>query len=322
MRFLIRQATLKDQKALLRLAEFFPLSSLPPNPVVLKKKLKTSQQSFNKSLNKHNRNYIFVMEDCKTKQLIASSQILSYFGNNFCYFLQAKANNKVLKFKRITKGRHQNGGLILDPSYRKSTQKLGLQVSLARFLYIKTFPKEFSSLLEVSLTALIKSKKNHFWEQTGRGFLKKNYSKVLKNWSLKKENYLSLFPKNLQIPLSQLNKQAKDQLKSVDPQTYPVYKGLIKKGFKKTNRFHVLDGGIYLEAKWKNLAFLKKTKGLVLKKERDVKSLSQFFISQQTAKGFFCSLILGQVEGKHLCCKKLPPEFEKDKKALALPFTC
>lgn len=322
MRFLIREANFKDRDYLLSLAKSFPLCSLPGNKAKLEEKIQTSKDSFNQTLPKKNRNYIFILEDKKEKKVIGSSQILSYFGKNksLCYTLKKKEGKSYLKLDTIKTGRHQIGGLILHPDYRNFPEKLGLQIALVRFLYMTTFSKEFSPLLEVSLTSTIHGTKNHFWKETGLKHLKMNYNLALKNFQKNRLQFFSLFPIDLKINLDKLSSKAKNYLIQVHPQTLPVYKGLLKRGFCKTKHHHVLDGGIYLEAFWEKLSFLTEVRSLYIKKDKSIKKLSSFLLSQQTKKGFFCTQVKGEIQRDFLLIKSFPPFLEERQKTWVLPF--
>ncbi|MDE0092341.1 MAG: arginine N-succinyltransferase, partial [Oligoflexia bacterium] len=212
MRYFIRSADFKDIPDILFLTQYFPLCSLPPNKSKLEEKIQRSKESFNKTLDPFDRNYIFVLEDRKEKQVIASSQILSYFDSNrsVCYLLEKKGAVSYLKINQIKQGRHQIGGLILNPRYRKSKELLGLQIGMARFLYIKNFPQDFSKKIEVSLTAPIQEANNPFWKETGRRIFKKNYSSALRIFQKNREEFFKVFPKNLKIELNKLSPQAQN----------------------------------------------------------------------------------------------------------------
>ena len=320
MRFLIRAADFNDREDLLELAHCFPLCSLPQSKIKLEKKIQTSQESFAQSLPKEKRNYLFVLEDRKEKKVIGSSQILSYFGKDksLCYLLLKEKNS--LKLARPKKGKNHIGGLILHPKYRKSKKKLGVQISMARFLYIKNFPTEFSPLVDVSLTAPIEKGRNAFWEETGKKILRKNYSSALKIFQKDRAHFLSLFPKNLKISLDSLSSQAKNYLTEIHPQSQSVYKGLLKIGFYKTKCHHIVDGGIYLEASWSKLNFLKKTKKLILTKALSVKKTNSYLMTQQTEKGFICTQVEGKQEKEKLLVKTNLRKFKAGEKILTLKF--
>ena len=322
MRFLIRPAGFKDKNDLLALSRLFPLGSLPSHPSQLDKKILISQKSFKQEGSKDKRLYLFVLEDKKRKKIVGSSQILPCFDprSSLRYSLKQKAGGNYLKLKSNQTGRNQIGGLILHPDYRKSKDRLGLQIGLVRFLYIKTFPKEFSSLIEVSLTTPIKNNSNPFWRETGEKYLKMSYQEALDYFRKDRAGFFALFSKNLTIKLSQLSASAKNCMKQIHPQTVPVYKGLLKRGFHPTKHYHVLDGGVYLSAYWKKLPFLKRTKEVFFKKSAGIKN-SRFFLSQQTEKGFFCAQSPAQIKGSSLLVSHIPKEFEKDKPVLALKLS-
>ena len=257
IRYAIREAQLKDTADLLELTRYFPLCNLPSKALAIEKKIHISQKSFDKTLDPFKRNYLFVLEDRQKKQVIGSSQILSYFGDerSLCYFLNPKTAS--LQIQLIKEGQHQLGGLILSPKYRKSKALLGLQIGIARFLYIKQFPKDFSKKLEVSLTPPLRNQSSDFWKETGELLIKKNYSLARLAFQKDRKKFFQAFPKKLILPLKSLSPLAKAGLNKVHPQTLPIYKGLLKRGFYKTQTYDLLDGGLYLEAYWAKLPFLK-----------------------------------------------------------------
>ena len=318
MRYFVREIDFKDIPEILKLSKHFPLCSLPSTPSKLEKKIQISKESFSKSLKSSQRNYIFVLEDKKEKRVIGSSQILSYFGphRSLCYFLEKKS--ALLKIKKMKAGRHQIGGLILNPKYRKSKELLGLQIGIVRFLYIKNFPKDFSKKIEVSLTAPIQKSNSAFWRETGEIFIKKNYSSARKAFQKNREDFFKSFPKDLKIEIKKLSPQAQACLNTVHPQSLPVYKGLLKRGFYQIPYYHLLDGGIYLEANWTDLPFLKQTQNLKLQYQK-VSQPEDYLIAQQTKKTFVCMKLKAQKRGRHLILQK-NRLLEEGKKALVLKF--
>ena len=279
MNYLIRVAELKDIEDLLKLSHAFPLYNLPKNKKLLKEKLELSEHSFQKKQVPFKRNYLFVLEDLKSKKLIGSSQIVSFFNKNYsyCYFLEKNSNSLKL-FSRERK-RQQLGGLILEKSYRKSQEQLGLQISLARFLYIKQNEEDFSEKIEVSLTGPFQNKDNPFWMETGAKYVKKDYLQALELYRKDPDSFLKKFPKDFEIPLKSLSKKAQLTLESVHPETLPAYKGLLKRGFKTKSCYHLLDGGVYLESQTKTLVKQIQTLKLQFLKEDKQKNLRFFLIS-------------------------------------------
>jgi len=281
--YFIRPAEAKDLFDLLKLSRSFPLYNLPEDKKLLKQKLEESGQSFKKNLSPFKRSYIFILEDLKSKQVIGSSQILSFSAKNrsYCYLLKGGQNSAYLKLISRERKRHQLGGLILSQKYRGLKEQFGLQLGLARFLYIKTHEKDFSKKIEVSLTSLFQKEDNPFWLETGAKHLKQNYFQALKLYRESPDSFLKKFPKEFTIYLSSLSTKARWGLETVHSQTLPAYKGLLKRGFQMSRRRHLLDGGIYLESK--TSTFLKKIKSLEIKIEKPTKE-SFFLVSKKETK--------------------------------------
>ena len=65
----------------------------------MEKKIQISKESFQHSIIKEKRNYLFVLEDRKEKKIVGSSQILSYFWERqpLCYLLTKKQGKNYLQ---------------------------------------------------------------------------------------------------------------------------------------------------------------------------------------------------------------------------------
>ena len=318
MRFLLRPTDVKDLRGLLRLSRLFPLGSLPQNKARLEQKIQISKKSFKKILPPENRNHLFVMEDLAAKKLIASSQILSRAGKDGALFWIPNQNSSLLRLKSYRKQREEIGGLILDPAYRKNKERLGLQMGLVRFLYMMIYDKEFSPFVEVSLTAPVRGGSNRFWEETGDPIINKSHKQALLLFQKDRRGFFRLFPEGKEISLEGLSAKARQEIGKVGPQTLPVIKGLLKRGFKQTKRFHALDGGPCLSANRKQLPFLKKARLIHLKKGGKAESF--FLIAQASGKGFFCVRAQGSILSQTLLLPKIPKGFNEGEKACALPF--
>lgn len=307
---IIRQGELKDIPQLIKLAKSFPLCNLPDNENQLAEIIEKSHLSFKNPMEGKQR-YLFVLE-FKGK-VIGSSQILSYQEKNYPYFLfHKKGDSSFLQLVTTQKGQTQLGGLIVDTEYRASSKKLGRQIGLFRFLYIAENPEAFTEKIEVSLTAPLKGNNTNssFWDLMNFSDLPKAYPDALLLYKKNPSQFFSLFPKTKDIPLKDLTEELKISLKTVHPATFPVYKGLLKLGLKKTRRHHVLDGGLFLERERKTLPILKQSRKVFLKKGRPEKEIFYLW-GQKTSDGFSGGLIsggliTGEVKENTFLLKKLP----------------
>ena len=307
----------------MRLSRMFPLGSLPADRSLIRQKIHSSKECFEKNHRPENGNYLFVMEDRETKSPIGSSQILSRSGQNETLFWLCDPQGSALRLRSYRKTRYEIGGLILDPAFRKHREHCGLQTGMVRFLYMASFPKKFASHVEVSLTGSLCRGKNLFWRETGQNLINKDYKQALKLFQKDRKAFFHLFPRSLQIPTRRLSDNTRRKIGQANAQSLPVYKGLLKRGFQKTKRIHVLDGVPYLEADLKRLPFLQKARFFLIKKKgRAQEGKGRFFLlSQQTKKGFLCARVEGlKLPEGLLAINVLPPEFNEGQKALPLPF--
>ena len=331
--YIIRAAQKKDLADLLELSQFFLLHNLPDNKQLLKKKLEQSEEAFQNKKDPFNRNYIFVLEHLKNKKLIGSSQILSFSAKNpfYYYLLKNETGSAYLELTPYIETKQQFGGLILNKNYRSSKEQLGLQLGLARLLYMKTKEKDFSKTLEVSLTGHFQEENNPFWMETGAKYLNRNYLQAVKLYQEDPKAILKKFPKEFKINLDSLSQKAISCLKTVNPQSFPAYKGLLKSGFETTPRHYLLDGCFYLESKTarllENIETLEVRFGLSQSKLSQSK-LSQskmpetetyFLISKIEAGNFLSARVRGE-KSKGLLRIEKNSLFQENEKVLSLPI--
>ena len=316
MDFLIREVKLRDLEDLHHLAFQFDLSNFPRKKSLIIKKIKKSQASFKKELPKEERNYIFVLENKKTKKVIGASQILTKCKKKRYLYLK-KGRNEILHLYRHTKDRHELGGLILDKKWRKGKERLGAQIGLVRFLYIFLFKKEFEDIMEVGLTSIIKNKKSDFWRETGFKLFDLDFEEGLRILRKNPLAFFSLFPKDYQVSLKKLSKKGKRCLKEVHHQTLPAYKALMRMGFKESGLYHLLDGGLFVESDPKKLKFFKKINRVSFEITEGGKGNS-YLIAQQNDHGFFATKVKGSLKKKKLLVSSIPENFVKNKSLMAL----
>ena len=322
MEFLMREALMKDSSQLKELAGHFYLGSLSADLKDIEDKIKISQDSFKKKIPIENRNFLFVLEDLAQRKIIGSSQILSAFGKNNspCFLLIEEDGKKYLKLTKNRTGKHQMGGLILHFNYRHAKERLGLLLGGIRFLYINSYPEDFSKILEVNLTPPFKIKERYsaFWEEVGRKYIDEDVITGLDLYRKEKIDFFSRFPKNLKISLESLSREAKQCLQSVHSETQPAYEALLKLGFYKTNKYHFIDGGLFLESEVSKISLISQTQKVVLKtrdSKADPKADSLYLVGQETSMGFIGSFIKGFLEGDDFYFKEEASFFEEGRPA-------
>ena len=268
MSFIIKSVSEKDYPALRRLAVKHPLLNLPPEPLLLKKKIRLSQRSFAEKAQKHTASFLFVLKHIKTGKLLGSSQISAKSGTlkNPSYSLKIfnTAKDPYLRLKKNQNGPSYLGGLILDKAYRGHAQKPGKQISLIRLLFCALCPKFFEKRLIAEVAPVLdQNGKNPFFEH----FIKKRFS-----YSLKQIDYLTLtnkeklflnYPRK-KILFSCLPQKVKLSLGKPGPLSVKAL-GLLKaEGFCFSSEVDPFDGGPYLSANIKDILLIKNSRQAML----------------------------------------------------------
>jgi arginine N-succinyltransferase len=275
--FLLRSVSAQDTKDLFHLSQLVLFINLPPDESIIQKKVQSSIKSFSNPDKKFWKNYyLFVIEDLKTNQVVGVSMIHAQHGTEEepHYFFKVGQEHKfsktintgfihgTLKLGLDSDGPTEIGGLVIDPSYRKTPHKIGKQISFVRFLYMSMYPERFKETIHSELMPpLDKHGNSPLWEAIGRRFLNMGYQEADELSRSNKEFILSLFPKDT-IYETLLPLEARNAIGKVGKDTEPVKKMLEAIGFHYTDEVDPFDGGPHYRAKLKDLSIIKsKVKG-------------------------------------------------------------
>lgn len=338
MSFLIRAIRLEDLSQLVDLARQFHLLNLPADKRVLSAKIERSLASFAGELPKEEAEYLFVVEDREEQMIVGSSLIMAKHGTEkvpHYYYKVLERNHvskdlgigfihKVLSFRSDTDGPTEIGGLLVNALYRKRPEKLGKQISLARFLYMGLFPDRFEKRILCELTPpLTDETRSEFWEALGRRFTGLPYQEADLLSQSHKEFISSLFPKE-DIYLCLLDAKARLVLGRVADPTKPAQHLLQSIGFQYTEEVDPFDGGPHFAVSSDEVLPIK------LGKKLKVSSQAAAEYAQQSLVGFLsgdqefhAALVSCMCEGNQV---SLPPkmrqtlELEEGQEIFVAPF--
>ena len=265
--FILQAVSFEDYPSLQKLALKYPLLNLPAEKHLLNKKIETSINSFNESLIREKRNFLFVLKT-KEGEVIGSSQISVKSGTvkNPSYSLKImEKNKKCLCLKKITDGPSYLGGLILDMRYRGQAEKLGKQLSLIRFLFVGVFPHFFENIFHAELAPFLdKNGKNPFFEH----FIQKSISLSMKEIDYltltNKEKLFAHYPREL-ILWSALPKGVQKTLGQPGLFSQRALALLERQGFRFVGEVDPFDGGPYLQAQLKDIPVIQNIKKVSVK---------------------------------------------------------
>lgn len=280
--FLIRSVRMDDLEELLRLSNLVYFINLPENREILKEKIQLSLDSFSGAIeDKFRREYIFVMENLENHSLIGTSMVIARHGNpesphmylelkqlqKYSETIHAGFIHKVLRLKFDPDGPTEIGGLVVDPNYRGHKEKLGRQLSFARFMFIKMKRRWFKDrILSELMPPLTESGESILWEALGRRFTNLSYQDADLLSRKNKEFITSLFPKG-DIYTVLLPGEVRDAIGKVGPGTEPVKHMLEKIGFQWKEHIDPFDGGPHYWADTDKISLVRDTKKQSISRE-------------------------------------------------------
>lgn len=298
--FIIRQANVEDQATLLKLAKMVHFINLPADPDIISQKIARSRASFSgKVKSAREREYMFVMEDTETGNVIGTSSVIccnSWPGkpHTFLQVRKRELYSEDLKTGQVhitlqlgtdESGPSEIGGLILGPSYRGHKQKLGAQLSMVRFHFIGLHRKSFAErIIAEMMGALTPDSRNLLWEYLGRRFINLTYPEADRFCQHSKEFITSLFPKE-EIYVSLLPPEARNLIGNVGNETRGALGMLERLGFAYKGQVDPFDGGPYLEAAVAEIPLVKATKKMKLAGTTGPMT-SEAFVSHRGEHGF------------------------------------
>lgn len=304
MSFVIRAVHRDDLNQLFELAKQFNLLNLPGDKKVLAEKIDRSERSFAGELPKHKSEYVFVLEDVEENQIVGSSLVLAKHGSDeipHSFFKILKRSHfsqdlgigfihQVLRFQLDNDGPTEIGGLLVDKSYRRRPERLGKQISLARFLYVGLHPERFEDRILCELTPpLTEEGRSEFWEALGRRFTGLNYQEADLLSQSHKEFIESLFPED-DIYLTLLDSKARTVLGRVGESTKPAQHLLESIGFEYLEEVDPFDGGPHYGCNTQEILPIKRGKRLHVAEFKDAVYKESFLIGN-THEEFRAALI-------------------------------
>ena len=258
----LRDANPSDLAGLKRLAEELDTVNLPNDEKELARILDISTKSFHEEIEDPlQREYLFVLEDTETKEIIGSSMILAQHGTReaphvffevskrqtYSSTLDRHFEHTVLSLAYDYDGPTELGGLVVAPEAR-GIGKPGKQLSYVRFLFIGMHRSWFRDrLIAELLPPVLPDGLSLLWEALGKKFTGLTYTEADKLSRSNKEFIKELFPQS-DIWATLFPPEVQAVIGQVGPNTLGVKKMLERVGFEYVESIDPFDGGPHFEA--------------------------------------------------------------------------
>ncbi|MHC5022518.1 MAG: arginine N-succinyltransferase, partial [Planctomycetota bacterium] len=241
--FLIRQARADDAATLLRFGRMVHSKNLPTAHDLILGKVRRSRRSFiGEVTERTEREFLFVLEDTQTGNVIGTSSIIAALGGpdrphlylqvrkheHYSQDLQTGQVHVTLQLQADDSGPTEIGGLILSPTYRGRQEHLGSLLSLVRFHFIGLHRDWFAERIVAEMMGpLTPDSRNTLWDYLGRRFINLSYEEADRFSRDSKEFVLSLLPRG-EIYVSLLPPEARNLIGKVGSEAEPAL-GMLKR---------------------------------------------------------------------------------------------
>ena len=254
---IVRPIKEQDIDNLLRLAEAaYPgMTTLPPDRDALTKKIAKSTASLAKQVTEPGReNYLLVMEDTTTGQLVGTAGIIAQLGEDdqfYSYKLNkvthsSKALDKKVSVETLNLSNHFEGfaevaTLFLDTPYRQKGN--GKLLSRSRYLFMAEFRERFPDQVMADLRGYYDEQgRSPFWDAIGQHFFDMDFNAADLFGALNGNQFIAdLMPKQ-PIYVNLLSQTARDVIGKPNDEGRAALAMLEKEGFLWRGQIDIFDG--------------------------------------------------------------------------------
>ncbi|MCP4297306.1 MAG: arginine N-succinyltransferase [Proteobacteria bacterium] len=241
------------------------LTTLPPDPEALQKKIQFSIDSFNRELkNPEDESYLFVLEDSEKGAVVGTTGIVSSVGVSQPFYtfrlstsvLHSKKHKVYSRYHMLNLVNDFTGvseicTLFLSSKHRKGIN--GKLLSRSRFLFAAEFPERFADVVIAEMRGLQdENGRSPFWKNLGMKFFQMDFSKADYLSAMEGDFITALMPKQ-PFYEEMLPEDARNVIGKVHTKTLPALKMLEKEGFVHDGYVDIFDAGPTVHCHKKNI---------------------------------------------------------------------
>lgn len=269
--FVIRDVRGPDLEALRALAAHLDSVNLPADHRRLEALIALSEASFSEQCPVADRQFVFVMENVETGELVGASLIIAKHGSRraphvyfdvldqerYSHTLDKHFIHRILRIGYNYQGLTEIGGLVVRPDLRRHPWRLGKLLSYVRFLYLARHRSMFcDEVVSELMPPLEPDGTSLLWEAVGRKFTGLSYQEADRLSHENKEFIRALFPEE-PIYATLLPPEVQGVIGEVGPNTKGVERMLRQIGFVYAHRIDPFDGGPHFHAKLDDITLVR-----------------------------------------------------------------
>ncbi len=279
--FVIREAGPADFHGVFALARLLDSYNLPADRRYVRRLLQISRASFRGRIRKGQAKYLFVLESVPgarrgpgAGRIVGCSLIMAKHGTRgrphlwlaqervrkASRTLPIRRSHEVLRMKWTEDGPTEIGGLVLLPGFRRHPERCGLQIAMARFLYMAIHPERFERKVLIEYRgAMGAGGQSPFWEAVGRVFTGLPYHRADRLSVENKEFIRSLLPRE-PIYCALLPRHVRRAIGAVHPAAKHAVRMAERQGFRRLRQIEPFDGGPYYSAPLRAIAMVRRAR--------------------------------------------------------------
>lgn len=264
---LIRPVRTDDHPKILQLAKQAGIGmlSLPPDAVVLERKIACSVASFNGEAEREEESFLMVLEDTESGELVGTTGVIAHVGLTLPFYsyklstvvqtneaLGIYSQLQVLHMVNDYTGATEIGSLFLLPEYRKDG--LGRFLSRCRYLLLAEFPQLFSDTVIAEIRGVNDAEGNApFYDHLVRPFFKLPYAEADYISATKGNQFIADLMPKYPIYVNLLPREAQRVIGKPLPDSEAAMKLLIREGFSYQGYIDIFDAGPTLQADFRHI---------------------------------------------------------------------
>ena len=282
---LVRPVAVSDHDELLALAREagIGMTSLPPDPNVLQRKIARSVASCAGDCEDETESFLFVLQDSDTGKLVGTTGIVAHVGIKHpfysyklstivqaCAELEVYSHHHVLHMVNDYTHATEIGSLFLLAPYRRDG--IGSFLSRCRYLMLAEFPDIFSEVVISEIRGVQdEAGESPFYKNLAQHFFKMEFKRADFVHATKGGQFISDLMPRYPVYVNLLDQKAQQTIGVPLAASLPAMSLLEKEGFRYQGYIDVFDAGPTMQAERSSIRTVRKSKRAELTEIGEVK---------------------------------------------------
>lgn len=298
---MVRPVALSDHDEILALAQEagIGMTSLPPDPQVLERKIRLSVASCNgKPEAEREEIFLFVLVDTDTGKLVGTTGVVTHVGLSRPFYsyklstiVQASSNLGVYSYQRVLHmvndytGATEVGSLFLKEAYRRDG--IGRFLSRCRYLLMAEMPQLFSDVVISEIRGVQdENGDSPFYKNLAQHFFQMEFKQADFIHATQGGQFISDLMPKYPIYVNLLNEKARAVIGKPLAASLPAMNLLEREGFRHQGYIDVFDAGPTMQSERADIRTVRKSRRAVLTDIKQPMASTMYMVASTTLPDF------------------------------------